>query len=572
MLSLLSLFPVVAAGSATFSSFRLAGAQEFQTFHPASTFEVFPNGIDHPLSGRAQPAHFRDSALAFIHKRLGNGTTLYKSGFESDVAAHVYVHQQFNGIPVTNAIANVAQNKAGKVTSFASSFVSARPRKVPSSVAKLSAEQAGQRATSALGGSALNDREWTLAYLALNADELVLTYAIPLQLSPEQRVLAYVDAATSAVVSVINQTLDLTYRAIPITARDPNDGFELIVDPEDLVASPSGWTTPRSGINSHATRGNNVVATLYTGTLTAPEPFDNYTWDASLEPDDQRNVNASIVNAFYVLNTVHDVFYRYGFTEDAFNFQGADAIFLRVQSTITRNNAFFFPTPDGTPPEIHMLLWDSTSPMRDGDLETDIIAHEATHGLTTRLIGGGSGGCVNSAEAGALGEGWSDAFADWLAQTSEDIKDFALGTYVLDSPIGIRSAPYSTDTKVNNITFELLQSSEGEVHVFGELWAEVLHLQLAALVAEYGFTSDARTNPTGTGGNVIWLHLFVDSLPLLPCQPTFLDARTSWIQADAVRYEGRNKCLLWKVFAGRGIGVGAKADHVNNFEVPEECA
>lgn len=51
---------------------------------------------------------------------------------------------------------------------------------------------------------------------------------------------------------------------------------------------------------------------------------------------------------------------------------------------------------------------------------------------------------------------------------------------------------------------------------------------------------------------------------------TVVNARDAWIQADANRYEGTHKCLIWKVFASKGLG--AKAEKfVDNFDVPDEC-
>ena len=46
-----------------------------------------------------------------------------------------------------------------------------------------------------------------------------------------------------------------------------------------------------------------------------------YVADPDQDPTIAENVNAAIVNAFYVVNTVHDISYLYGFTEAAFNFQ-----------------------------------------------------------------------------------------------------------------------------------------------------------------------------------------------------------------------------------------------------------
>lgn len=113
----------------------------------------------------------------------------------------------------------------------------------------------------------------------------------------------------------------------------------------------------------------------------------------------------------------------------------------------------------------------------------------------------------------------------------------------------------------------------------------------AALVGEHGFSGDAKTNPDGTEGNVVYLHLFIDALSLQPCNPTcklspFLSladpfhgihtlflvvtARAAWIQADQNRYGGANRCLLWAAFASRGLGPNA-ASFRNDFTVPSDC-
>lgn len=79
---------------------------------------------------------------------------------------------------------------------------------------------------------------------------------------------------------------------------------------------------------------------------------------------------------------------------------------------------------------MRMFLWDHTNPRRDGALENDIVVHENTHGITNRLTGGGTGRyaqsfaclnlvadklccrCLQTTEAGGMGEGWSDANAE----------------------------------------------------------------------------------------------------------------------------------------------------------------
>ena len=122
--------------------------------------------------------------------------------------------------------------------------------------------------------------------------------------------------------------------------------------------------------------------------------------------------------------------------------------------------------------------------------------------------------------------------------------------------------------------------------VVGEIWANTLHNVYASLVSKYGWSETARTDPTGSEGNVVFLHLLIDALALQPCNPTcmclnlsrfvfwslaVLNARAAWIQADANRYKSANKCLLWNVFASRGMGVNATSDYVDSFTIPSDC-
>jgi len=61
--------------------------------------------------------------------------------------------------------------------------------------------------------------------------------------------------------------------------------------------------------------GNNALAYKTTTTATSSSTSENldfiYVQDASLAPTAQVNVDAARVNAFYVVNTIHDMTYRY---------------------------------------------------------------------------------------------------------------------------------------------------------------------------------------------------------------------------------------------------------------------
>ena len=54
----------------------------------------------------------------------------------------------------------------------------------------------------------------------------------------------------------------------------------------------------------------------------------------------------------------------------------------------------------------------------------------------------------------------------------------------------------------------------------GEVWANMLYNVYGALVRAHGFSTTAKTNPSGTEGNIVFMHLFIDALPLQPCNPT----------------------------------------------------
>ena len=110
------------------------------------------------------------------------------------------------------------------------------------------------------------------------------------------------------------------------------------------------------------------------------------------------------------------------------------------------------------------------------------------------MTGGGTGRCLQTTEAGGMGEGWSDAFAVWTEQKSATVADFTIGSYVIDDSAGIRSRPYSLSASVNPIRYSTIRNLN-EVHDIGEVWANTLYNVYGALVSARGFAADAKTNP-----------------------------------------------------------------------------
>ncbi|KAG8899745.1 hypothetical protein FRB99_006461 [Tulasnella sp. 403] len=450
-------------------------------------------------------------------------------------------------------------------------------KSVASSTPKLTSAEAITAAESRLGAK-YNNWPTKLEYVFTDNNAAVLTYVVQIQ-NTKHWFEAFVDAHTGDVVNVVDFVAKAAYRVVPFTKQDPTwDGFSLIKDPADLSASPDGWHQDTDKYNS--TRGNNVNVISEAAGLTyqsGPNLVFDYQWNSTADPTTDVNAKVGTTNAFYVANSFHDLLYKYGFTEAAYNFQnvnfgkvgaGGDAVNLEIQVIEGTDNAWFATPPDGQPGASEMYLWDLSDPRRDGALGNDIITHEFTHGLTNRMTGGGTGECLASLEAGGMGEGWSDTMSFWVEANSTTPVDYAIATWAYNNPAGIRSVPYSVNMTVDPYTYSTVGSLY-EVHDIGEVWATMLIETYWALVAAKGYSPN-KTDPTGTAGNIAFLHLFVDALPIQPCNPTFTDARDAIIQADVNRYAGENRCTLWKAFAKRGLGVKA-ANYKDDFTVPSGC-
>lgn len=222
----------------------------------------------------------------------------------------------------------------------------------------------------------------------------------------------------------------------------------------------------------------------------------------------------------------------------------------------------------------------STGPERyDGSLDNGIIAHEYGHGISNRLTGGPSAaGCLENDEQ--MGEGWSDFFTVALTVDENDnpTDPRGIGAYVIREDIdgrGIRNFPYSTDLDVNPQTYEDVILSGTAPHPLGAIWNTMLWDLYWALVGEYGFDPDVKT---GNGGNNVAIQLVMEGMALQSCSPGFVDGRDAILAADSVIYDGANQCLIWEVFARRGLGVDAdqgskftRRDAKENFDTPIAC-
>ena len=150
---------------------------------------------------------------------------------------------------------------------------------------------------------------------------------------------------------------------------------------------------------------------------------------------------------------------------------------------------------------------------------------------------------------------------------------------------GVRRYPYSTDLRVNPLTFKDIDPTQAsahpgvptspvfgggqadEVHNMGEVWCVALWEVRANLIDEVGWDQ----------GNKLAIQLVTDGMKLAPPNATFIEARDAIIQADQVYTGGSYYEPLWLAFAKRGMGEGATAPEANtargvveSFELPAD--
>ncbi|HEY2774815.1 MAG TPA: M36 family metallopeptidase [Candidatus Binatia bacterium] len=141
------------------------------------------------------------------------------------------------------------------------------------------------------------------------------------------------------------------------------------------ISTNDAWLAPGSTV----TKGNNVDAYTdasapdgfsagdFRADVTSPGSFD-YTYDTAQDPEATSNqTSAAIVEAFYVANFEHDLYYDRGFDEAAGNGQqdnfgrgglGGDPMLVEAQDYSGRDNADMNTPGDGFSPRMQLYLWD----------------------------------------------------------------------------------------------------------------------------------------------------------------------------------------------------------------------
>jgi subtilisin-like proprotein convertase family protein len=383
--------------------------------------------------------------------------------------------------------------------------------------------------------------------------------------------LVLVDAATGEMLArhdLVDTFSGRVFTASP--GADPlSDGRTVVSFDGDPAASPSGWVgTARKTIGNNAVAatdldGNNIVG----ASETQPTADASDAFDFAFSPADDAAgfKDAAVTSAFYLVNDWHDRVYALGFTESAGNFQSSnfgkggaqnDDVQVDVQDGSGISNANFATPPDGSKPRMQLFLFalknGTGGPAQDSAYDPTVVYHEHTHGLSNRLVGGGTTGCLGGVQSSGLGEGWSDFMA------ASFLDDPVIGAYVTgDANVGIRRASMANSP----FTYANIKDrSMAEKHDAGEVWAAALW--------------DVRT----ALGKAVTEPLVVSAMKLTPCSPTMLQARDAIVQADANLDGGANRCKIFTAFAGRQMGSDAvshsdnsTSDIVLSTSVPADC-
>ncbi len=298
------------------------------------------------------------------------------------------------------------------------------------------------------------------------------------------------------------------------------------------------------------------------------------------------NLNQAATQLFWFVNLFHDHLRDtpgIDFGPASGSFEGVDPVLGQVDDgSMTNgsfpdcshvNNAGMTVNPDGIPGKLETYLWTSACPGASGIYDVNgaddpyVVFHEYTHGLSLRLVTDDRGvGALNDVQPGAMGEAWSDWYAeDYLVaaglqtdtatpgqlRAGRYLGDAGLRTQPFDCPVGVNttSCPGTTGAGRGGYTYgDFGHIIDGpEVHADGEIWVETLWDLRRTLVAKH--PSDGVTRARA---------LITDGMRLSPDEPSFLEGRDAILAANSARGYGDSD-VIWSVFAARGMGSNAKA-------------
>jgi hypothetical protein len=406
-----------------------------------------------------------------------------------------------------------------------------------------------------------------------------------------------VDDATSLILDKRAASFFQTAKGLVFERESPNPNPKpgtLVTEPPpladrtvqpftgDATASPRGWVQNNQTAGNNAIVGQNALGTtfLLTPEITTAANGD-FSFPLPLGPGNLPTTNyrdAINTNLFYWVNRAHDLFYASGFTEAAGNFQqdnlgrggnGGDPLYAythfgsQAVNRAATINAFFTTKgrADGSQSMIAMYIGHTGSGgfYTDGALDSNVIIHEYSHGVSSRLLPN----AYDTFQVAAMGEAWSDYFGfDFtLPENAPADGAYVSGEY-FDWTWGngdFRSRPYSTDMKINNLTYQDIGRviPFPEVHADGEIWMMALWEMRANLIKQFGDKEGRRRARL----------LILDGMKFMPPGSTMVDARDAILLADRAGFSGASQTQIWTAFAKRGLGATAWSTSGNSVHV-----
>ncbi|NQV25160.1 MAG: proprotein convertase P-domain-containing protein [Rhodopirellula sp.] len=568
---------------------------------PGDAFQVATNFLfDHTAELGLSTADLSSFVVSSRYTDDGTGIT------------HLYLRQTLDGLEVMNADIGINVGPHGEILTVGSSFIPDASVVTGTDQIVVTAPQAFAALSGDLGLGLESvpqiirvdenspDYETFLTAAGVSSDDVRATLVyVPtpqglerawrinvLTTNLEHWYDGFVSATDGASLYASDWAGHVTYNAYAFPVKSPTEGSRtLVAESSDPTASPYGWhdIDGVAGADFTDTRGNNVFAQEDRNDDNAggfrPDGGANLNFDFPLDltQDPVSNQSASITNLFYWMNLMHDIYYQYGFTEAAGNFQvnnygrggiGNDPLLADAQDGADLANGAgldrtrFMTPPDGESPRVQVSVYNFSNPYRDSDFDTTVLAHEYTHGLTRRLTGGAADtDTLNALQSAGMDEGWADWYSLMVHQVATDSIDdgFAIGTYSLGqdpSGPGFRRQLYSFDMSVDPITLDAFNGgpANNELHKVGEIWASALWDLNWLLVQKYGFNEDILH---GDGGNNLAMQLVTEGLKLQPANPSFLAGRDAILAADLAFNGGANQAEIWTAFARRGMGFSA---------------
>ena len=387
---------------------------KFPNYLPKRTFETInaekaSQGSDIEIAKEALISRLEVKEDEFKFVRIDHG--------KNDVT-YLYANRFIDGIKVSNEVASVVI-KNGRLLAVSNTFSSSKKAPIGSQSRgfEISLGDAVSKAELEIG--AKRD-DYPASKVYLTGPDNNLKYCHQFQLRDQEKGIfcrVAVEIATGNVLQVIDYGMSFSINAVKFEDLDVSKGLSLLGNEVDKFASPLGWNSIGVDQSFSDTQGNNGIS-QHDGRLEDGGPnldFDSE-FNPEIEPSEPQNIRASVINAFYTINKLHDIFYHFGFTESAGNFQqtnfdkggkGNDSVIVYIQPNTRKNNARFYTPPDGQRGELYLYLFDSSTPMRDSALEQLIIIHEFGHGVSKRLTGGSdSPDCTFAYTQNCLSEAW----------------------------------------------------------------------------------------------------------------------------------------------------------------------